>query len=67
LPKTNDCPRCQGLMQEREDEFGARMVCMMCGRDYEVPNTRYLPYDPITDHEVPKQRQGNPWRHCPKD
>jgi len=58
------CPRCQGSMYRDEDEFGPRLVCRQCGRDYELPGGRYEPYNPQGDDKLPiKQRLRAPWSH----
>lgn len=62
MPPKSSCPRCQGTMQIQEDEYGIRHVCMMCGRDYEIPSHRYPPYNP-KDDPPPKKRLRSPWSH----
>ena len=38
--KSNSCPRCGGSLSLGDDQFGAYLQCLMCGRSTDIQQTQ---------------------------
>ena len=41
--KSNSCPRCGGSLSLGDDQFGAYLQCLMCGRSTNIQQTQGKP------------------------
>ena len=41
--KSNSCPRCGGSLSLGDDQFGAYLQCLMCGRSTDIQQTQGKP------------------------
>ena len=41
--KSNSCPRCSGSLGLGDDQFGAYLQCLMCGRSTDIQQTQGKP------------------------